>query len=123
MYEAIEIEFMVYGFYLSNHPVSKYKNSDSISTLKIDNYLNKYIEMVLEVDMVREIVTKKNDVMAFLKASDEYCQIDVTLFPNVYKDNRNIKIRDIIKVYGKVEKRLNDYQIVASKIVNLTGDK
>lgn len=121
--EAIEIEFMVYGFYLSNHPVSKYKNSDSISTLKIDNYLNKYIEMVLEVDMVREIVTKKNDVMAFLKASDEYCQIDVTLFPNVYKDNRNIKIRDIIKVYGKVEKRLNDYQIVASKIVNLTGDK
>ena len=33
----------------------------------------------------KEILTKKNDVMAFLKASDEYKQIDLTLFPKIYQ--------------------------------------
>ena len=57
--------------------------------------------------------------MAFIKANDEYKQIDLTLFPNIYKDNKNIKNHDIISVYGKVEKRYDNYQIVVSKINNL----
>ena len=65
-------------------------------------------------------MTKKNDVMAFVKASDEYKQIDLTLFPKTYNENKNIEIYDIIKIYGKVEKRFDNYQIIVSKIINLT---
>ena len=61
--------------------------------------------------------------MAFVKASDEYKQVDLTLFPKVYQENKNIEIYDIIKIYGKVEKRFDNYQIIVSKILNLTRSK
>ena len=118
--ELIKQEFDTFGFYISNHPVSKYKQSTSISTLNLDDNLGKYITIVLEVLNIKEILTKNNDVMAFIKANDEYKQIDLTVFPSTYNDNRNIKNHDIISVYGKVEKRFDNYQIVVSKINNLT---
>ena len=46
-------------------------------------------------------------------------QIDLTLFPKTYDENRDLKIHDIINVFGKVEKRLDNYQIIVSKITNL----
>ena len=58
--------------------------------------------------------------MAFVKASDEYKQIDLTLFPKVYAENKNLEIKNIVKIYGKVEKRFDNYQIIVSRIINLT---
>ena len=117
--ELINQELEIYGFYISNHPVSKYKKAGSISTLEIDKYDNKYINIVLEVLSIKEVITKKNDVMGFVKASDEFRQIDVILFPNLYNDNKYLEKHDIIVVNGRVEKRINEYQIVASKVTKL----
>ena len=120
--ELIKQEFDIFGFYISNHPVTKYKQSNSISTLELNDNLDKYINIVLEVLNIKEIITKNNDVMAFIKANDEYKQIDLTLFPKVYNDNKNIKNHDIILVYGKVERRYDNYQIVVSKITKLNKE-
>jgi DNA polymerase-3 subunit alpha len=118
--ELIKNELNTFGFYLTYHPVSKYKDNIYTNTLSLDDYVDKYIELVLEVNNIKEILTKKNDVMAFVKAGDEYKQIDLTLFPKIYNDNKNLENYDIIKVYGKVEKRFDNYQIIVSKIINLT---
>ena len=111
-------ELNSFGFYLTYHPVSKYKENIVTSTLDLEESDGKFIELVLEVNQIKEIVTKNNDVMAFVKSSDEFCQVDLTLFPKVYKENKNLEIYDIIKIYGKVEKRFNNYQIIVSKIIN-----
>ena len=105
---------------MTYHPVSKYKKDIYTSTLSLEDYIDKYIELVLETNNIKEIMTKKNDVMAFVKASDEYRQIGLTLFPTLYKENKDLENYDIIKIYGKVEKRFDNYQIVVSKIINLT---
>ncbi len=118
--ELIKQEFELFGFYLSEHPVSKYKDNTSSSTLSLSYLVDKYIEIVLEINSIKEVITKKNDVMAFFKGNDEYSQVDLTLFPKIYSDNLDISLHDIVKVYGKVEKRLDNYQIVVSKIVKLT---
>jgi len=115
-------EYDSFGFYISNHPVSKYKEANDFNTLMLSRKVGSYINIVLEVISIKEIITKKNDVMAFLRGSDEYKQVDVTLFPDIYKINNDINKRDIIKVYGKVEKRLDNYQIVATKIINLSKE-
>ena len=114
--EMIENEFNMFGFYLETHPVSKYKDYNSLSTLNIPDNVNKNIKLVLEVELIKEIMTKNNDVMAFIKASDEYKDIDLTLFPKEYILYNKIKKHDIISVYGKVEKRLDNYNIIVSKI-------
>ena len=98
------------------------RKNNKINTLSLNNYENKYISLVLEVNRIKEIMTKNNDVMAFLKASDEYTQIDLTLFPNIYTKDLSLDINDIIDITGKVEKRFNNYQIVVSKITNLTKE-
>ena len=57
--------------------------------------------------------------MAFVTASDEYGEVDVVLFPKVYESNYNINRGDIVLITGKVEKRINEYQIIVNKIEKL----
>ena len=121
--ELIKQELNTFGFYLTCHPVSKYKDNITNNTLLLEESDGKFIELILEVNNIKEVVTKKNDVMAFVKSSDEFRQIDLTLFPKIYKDNKNLEIYDIIKIYGKVEKRFDNFQIIVSKIINLTKNK
>ena len=118
--ELIHNEFNTFGFYLSSHPVSRYKDNHSLNTLLVPNYVNKQITLILEINNIKEIITKKNDVMAFIKASDEYRQIDLTLFPDVYSKNKQLERLNIIKVSGRVEKRLDTYQLVVSNIIKLS---
>ena len=116
--ELIKEEFNTFGFYLTNHPVIKYRTNKE-TTLSLPKYDNKYITLFLEIINIKEIITKKNDVMAFIKAEDEFTQIDLTLFPKEYKNNSNLEIYDIIKIYGKVEKRFDNYQIIVSTITKM----
>ena len=114
--ELIDIEFRTFGFYLTEHPVSKYRKDNDVTLLDLESYFTKSIELILQVINIKEIVTKKNDVMAFVGAVDEYDLVDLTIFPKVYSRYNNIKVGNIIKVYGSVEKRFDKYQIIVSKI-------
>ena len=116
--ELVRIELDVFGFYLSYHPVSKYTDG-SINSLIIPKLFNRNIEIVLYVEYIREITTKSNEVMAFIKASDEYNTVDLTMFPRVYQKYNSIAIGDVIKVYGRVEKRNDIYQVLVSTITKL----
>ena len=116
--ELINKEYEVFGFYLSYHPVQKYRKND-INSTKLANYFNKNINICLLVDRVHEIKTKKKEKMAFVTTSDEYGSVDVVMFPKIYTTNYNINRGDVINVFGKVEKRIDHYQIIANKIEKL----
>ena len=119
--ELIEMEKELYGFYLSNHPVLEYKVKDqNIIDLKdIEKYFNKKIEVMVLVESIHEITTKKGDKMLFFKGSDEERVADFTLFPEEYEKYFNIRKNYVLKVYGKVEKRNGNFQIIVSKIENM----
>ena len=119
--ELISMEKEMLGIYLSKHPVMNYKANynDIVSLDNITNYFNKNINIVLLVEKVKVIKTKKNEDMMFITASDEYKEIDLTLFPKTYIKYPNIKVGDIIKVNGKVERRYDSYQIIVEKLEKL----
>ena len=115
----IKQEKECFGFYLTNHPVSFYKNKiKSINLIDINKYFNKNITCVVMIDKIKEITTKKGEKMAFLSCSDEEASCDITIFPNLYKELLNISKSDIIKVEGRVERRSN-YNIIANSIINV----
>ncbi len=118
--ELINQEKEIFGFYLSNHPVTYYRSKigDSIKLDNIKNYFNKTIKTVLMIDKIKEITTKNGEKMAFYLCSDEEVSIDVIVFPKVYKDLSKIKKGDIIIVDGKVERK-NDYQIIANNVIKV----
>ena len=114
--EQIENQLTVFGFYLSNHPTNIYKNAYDLDSRALDQYFSKTISLVLIIDQIKEVTTKKNDIMAFVTASDEYGQVSLTMFPKTYKEYNNIKKKDIIKVFGRVEKRFDQYQIIVNNL-------
>lgn len=111
----MEKEYELFGFYLSNHPVTSYKKKyNTINLSNISNYFDKVIDLVVYVDRIKEVDTKKGDKMCFITGSDEGTSIDVVMFPKIY--NSNIKIHDILYLNGRVEKRHDSYQFVVNKI-------
>ena len=111
----MEKEFEIFGFYVSNHPVTSYKEKyGSINLVDISNCFDKVINIVVYVDRIKEVDTKKGDKMCFITGSDEVSSIDVVFFPKVY--NGDIEVHDILYLNGRVEKRNNEYQFVVNKV-------
>ena len=114
----LEQEEDCFGFYISNHPVTTYKSKyqNIVSINCIGNYFNRIVNVMVMVEKVKAIKTKKNEDMAFVTSSDETGQIDFIFFPRVYKNNMDIKKGDICIFTGTVEKRYDELQLVVSKI-------
>ncbi len=114
-------ELEIFGFYLSNNPIVDYKKDhpNIISLKNINNYFDKIIETIIIVDKTREIDTKNKEKMMFITSSDELATITIVVFPKTYQTINNIEVGDILKITGRVEKRFDQFQIVASKITKL----
>ena len=116
----LEEEKKLFGFYLSSHKTEKYKALDktAIDLRDIKNYFNKRINIYVVVEKIKEITTKNNQNMAFITGSDNTSNISITIFPKLYEELKKSDINegDIIKVVGNVERRFNEYQIVANTL-------
>ena len=114
--EIISNQLETFGFYLSNHPTNIYREKNDIETRNIHDYFDKNINLILLIDNIKEITTKNNDIMAFITASDEFGIVSLTMFPKIYKQFNNISKKDIIRVFGRVEKRYDKYQIIVNNL-------
>ena len=121
----LEKEKDLFGFYLSSHPTTMYKkdNPYCITINEVDNHFNKTIDLLILVEKIKVINTKKNEKMAFLTGSDETGSIELTLFPKVFNDFQELSRGDLLKVRGQVERRLNETQVIVSKIKYLKEDE
>ena len=119
--EIMELELDLFGLYLSKHPVtevkSRFKNIVALNDISL--YFDKIIEVVVYVDKVKEITTKAGAKMLFISGSDELSNIDLTVFPNIYDECKNISKGDIVLARVRVEKRYDKYQLIVNKIKKL----
>ena len=120
----LEKEKEVFGFYLSCHPTSFYKkdNPYAIPINKINDYYDKQVDVLILIEKIKTINTKKGDKMAFITGSDETSSTEFVLFPKTFNKYPNLESGMLIKVRGKVEKRLNEIQIIIDRIKLLEGD-
>lgn len=110
-------EYELYGFYISNHPASKYicpKSKD------LPKYFDKFIEVTVLIENIKSIKTKKGDNMAFLDLSDDTGKISCTVFPKKTSYLNELKIGDIVKIKGQVQKRLDKYQIILENLTKFS---
>ena len=114
----LEKEKEVFGFYLSSHPTTMYKkdNPYCIPLNTVEKQFGKKVDTLALVDKIKIINTKKGERMAFVTGSDETATMEYTLFPRVFNDYVNLEKGDLIKVRGNVERRLDQFQIIAEKI-------
>ena len=118
-----EKELTSFGFYVTNHPVSKYTDKSIMKLENIKQFFDKRVKCVVLLEKVRTIKTKKGDNMAFITASDETGNGEFVLFPSGYNLLYNIKKGDIIIIQGLVTKRFDSYQININGLQKVVGDK
>ena len=121
----LEKEKELFGFYLSSHPTSIYKKNhlDCILLNEIDHYYDQSVDVLILVEKIKTITTKKGDKMAFLTGSDETARKEFTVFPMTLKKYPNIQKGNILRVRGHVEKRLDEIQVIVENILFIEGEK
>ena len=111
-----ENELNSYGFYITNHPASKYNGNNITKLENLEKNVFKNIFCYVLVENIKKIKTKKNEDMAFMSASDESATADFTIFPRSYYLLQNVLKNDMIKVWGTVSKRYDKYSITVNNI-------
>ncbi len=114
--ELMQKELASYGFYITNHPCSKYQATDIIKLDQLKQYFDKYIKTVVIINRIKQIKTKKNEDMAFVNAADETASGEYVIFPKNKQYLSQIKPGSLVIIKGQVTKRIDEYQIVVSKI-------
>lgn len=124
-YELMAKELDIFGFYLSNHPITEYKlkKKEYIPLEKIEQYFDKIMKTVVYVDKIKTIDTKKGEKMGFFTGSDELTNVDIVLFPKAYEKYKEVQVGDIIELTAKVEKRFDKLQLVVRTITILESSK
>ena len=115
-------ELASYGFYVTNHPISKYQDQNIMKLINISKYFDRRIKAVILVEEIKTIKTKKGDNMAFITGSDETASGEFVLFPSNYSLIKNIKKNDIIVIQGFVTKRFDSYQININVLQKVVGE-
>ena len=100
----------------------KKNNPYCISLHVVDNYFDKTVDVLVLIEKIKVISTKKGDKMAFFTGSDETGSKEFILFPKTYNMYSKIEKGNLIKIRGHVEKRLDAFQIIVEKLKLLEGE-
>lgn len=114
----LEKESQYLGAYLSGHPVEKYRKQLNQSDFKkISEISDKtHVTILVNLTRVKVIRTKKGQQMAFVNGSDETSEIDLTIFPDLFRQKESLLEKNkVVVVLGDVETN-RGLQIIVKKI-------
>lgn len=124
--EILSFEKELFGFYLTDNPlrqaIARFESlaSHKIYQLKEDEEEIRAARLVAVVTSIRTIVTKKsNQEMAFLVVEDDTGQIEVVVFPSLFKERRSqLKNEAVFVIEGKIDKREEKISFIAERILS-----
>lgn len=113
-----ELDYL--GLYLNNHPLDKYTETYPDNTL---DKITKQNAALVIVDNVREIRTKKGQLMAFVAVSDYLTNKTLVVFPGVYQRYQGIiKVKSILLVKGEQDTK-EKTNIIVSDIKKVNSEE
>lgn len=110
------------GLYISGHPLDRLRDKlekRDVNIKKILTEMGNGIPVTIAgiVESVRQVVTKKNERMAFLKIADFTGSIEVVCFPTLYKDSIEILVLEkCIALSGKISNRNGEKSIIIEAV-------
>lgn len=104
MHERLSEEKDVLGFYLSEHPTLNLQRKHQTPFLKdVEKGYKKY-KVIVMIDHIKEHKTKKGDLMAFTKVSDDSMELDAIVFPRLYAEvQEQLELGAIVYIKGNMK--------------------
>lgn len=115
------------GLYISGHPLQQYQEklqSIDMSIEKIRNQLHAGLTTVVAVvvEDVREIMTKKNEKMAFIRFTDLTGSIEGVVFPRNFQEQRFVLKPDaLVAIKVKITDRNGERGLIVEQVKRLNG--
>ncbi len=113
------------GLYVSDHPISDYKEffeKMTVSITSLDNSMvNRNIKLGGVITKVQKIVTKRKQNMAFVTIEDLRGRIELLVFPNVLEQTGLVwQEEKIITVDGKLSDKDGIFKLIVNdaKVIN-----
>ena len=112
------------GLYISGHPLDAYRDKlnaleTNIAKLK-DLPAEREVVVAGIVEEARDVLTKKNERMVFMRLSDFSGAIEIAIFPRVLSEYREFVNPDAcIAIKARVSKRNGETSLIAEKIKSL----
>jgi DNA polymerase-3 subunit alpha len=127
MKEKLSWEKELLGLYISGHPLDKYKSilEKQKITVKRIKEETEFVKSIVDggqpiggiIEEVREITTKNNELMAFIKIADLTGSIDAVVFPRTYAEMKNAITPDrCVAIIGKVSERNGEISLIIDKL-------
>ncbi len=119
--EKLQWEKELLGLYLSGHPLEAYRDkllALKMSVKKLFDLREGDVTVIAGiVESVRDVLTKGNERMVFMRLADLSGTIEVAIFPRILTEFRPfIQPEACIAIKGKVSKRRNETSFIAEKI-------
>jgi DNA polymerase-3 subunit alpha len=113
------------GFYLSGHPLTRYEevldkftNANAISIKELKD--GGVIRIGGLVRSIKNIKTKKGELMAFVTIEDMHGAVEVIVFSRVFSDVRDLLVEDRpVLVQGQVQKDEKSVKILADMVISI----
>ena len=127
--EKLQWEKELLGTYVSTHPTQKIhdllKKTGVRTIVDIKKVrVGSRVKVLGVLDKVRVITTKNGKMMAFLDIQDHTGNIDVTLFPKIYDDNKDVLAEGkMVVIAGKLDSRGGYLGVLADKVYALDDAK
>ncbi len=124
--EILAWEKELLGLYVSGHPLDKWRevlNKRQVNIAKIKAEMKDGMLVVIGgiVTEVKEIITKKNDKMAFLKIADLTDTIESVIFPKTYALlKETLSLDNCVVIKGKISERNGEKSILIEEAKKLS---
>jgi DNA polymerase III subunit alpha len=112
------------GLYISGHPLEAYEKKLILLKTTLANLPDspEGAEMVIAgiVEEVRDVLTKGNERMVFMRLADLTGMVEVAIFPRVLNEFRTfVQLDNCIAIKGRISKRKGETSFIAEKIKSL----
>jgi len=136
--QILKMEKEVTGFYLSGHPLDKYKEeitkyvtmysydtiikNDEEGLIEANNYIGKFVNIAGIISDRKLITTKANKLMAILTIEDFNGNIEIIVYSEAFEQYRyELDKGNVVIINGQVTHRENEpLKIILKKVRNLS---
>lgn len=126
-FKKLMMEKEMLGIYISGHPIQKF--SKTFEKMKVINsnifkqnenkWDGKAVTYIGLIESINRKQTKKGNIITFLNMSDNYGNVKIVVFENVFKTAENIiKENSVICIKGKLDMKIEGNEsIIANNII------
>jgi DNA polymerase-3 subunit alpha len=117
--EYLQWEKELLGLYLSGHPLDQFRHLLAQNPLTLNSIRSpqKGIEIRVLLKELKQVTTKRGELMAFAQVEDLSGSMEVIVFPKIYGSNRELwQVDQLLIIKGDCEERNDAFQLICREV-------